>query len=78
MEVKLLFFGQLTDISGSSELQLKAGSLNECMAQLANLCPALEKQGFQLALNKKTIDRQQDVLFKDGDVLAFMPPFSGG
>ena len=77
MAIKVYFFGSLVDITGNSvsEFQLPpdTDSLN---LQLQGMYPALKLTKYFIAVNQQMIQSNQPLL--QGDVVAFMPPFSGG
>ena len=77
MEVKILAFGQIVEIIGQSELDfLAVYSTNEVYNKLISEYPELAKITFAMAVNKVLINENSNL--KDGDIVALMPPFSGG
>jgi molybdopterin synthase sulfur carrier subunit len=77
MQVKVLFFGSLTDITGCSSLDI-ADILDteQLQQQLAAQYPALAKAKYGLAVNKRMITGNTQL--QQQDTVALMPPFSGG
>lgn len=81
MAVKLLFFAQCADWMKQREyeVQLKP-SFNKVMDIVNNyseLSPLLEHiESLKIAVNLEYADLQ--TMIKDGDEIAFLPPFSGG
>jgi len=77
MQVQILIFGQLADITGASELILQdmpdTDTLQEC---LHKLYPTLANTTYAIAMNKKTI--QGNAIFSGDTTIALIPPFSGG
>jgi MoaE-MoaD fusion protein len=81
VRVKVLFFGQLKDITGCSEdaLDLPAGtSLGEVFEHYAARFPRLHqlRASIVMALNQQFAPAGADL--RDGDEAAFLPPVSGG
>jgi len=77
MQVQVMIFGQLTDITGKSELMLyDIPDTDTLIATMKSLYPALANTKFAIALNKKVI-RENTVLEGDNNI-ALLPPFSGG
>jgi molybdopterin converting factor small subunit len=77
MQVQIMIFGQLADITGTSELILHdipdTDSLQET---LHKLYPALANTKYAIAMNKKTI--QGNTILSGDTNIALLPPFSGG
>jgi len=76
MAIKLLTFGQITEIIGQSESAVNALDSDALKAQLIRQFPGLKDLQFVIAVNKKLISKNTDL--KDGDTVALLPPFSGG
>ena len=77
MKIKILVFGQLSEIIYVSELELLAiNNTNELNKKLFELYPKLEEMKFTLAINKKII--QENTILNNDDIVALLPPFSGG
>lgn len=77
MEVTVLFFGEAAERSTSSQLQV-AGikTMFELKEYLDITYVGLKKCNYSLALNK--VITSTDEKLKDQDVVAILPPFSGG
>lgn len=77
MELTVFFFGSLVDITGLAkkvmDLQLDTDSLN---IQLQKEYPALLATKYFMAVNQQMIKTNR--VLNNGDVVALMPPFSGG
>jgi len=74
--IKVLFFGSIADRLEKRDCLLPA---HENMT-VANVVEAVGSKGFQpllLAVNQKQVN-DMNLIVKDGDEVAFMPPFSGG
>jgi len=76
MNIRVKFFGSLTELTGTPEISIPAASTDECLQKILQRYPLLHGQTFALALNARIINEGQ--LVQEGDVLAFLPPFSGG
>jgi len=77
MSIEVLFFGQLTDITGCSSLSMEnPGTLNELKKQVLVKYPGLSQSKFVIAINNKISN--EDELISNYSKIAFMPPFSGG
>jgi sulfur-carrier protein len=77
MSINLLFFGQLTAITGSSSITLENIKDTESLQlYLVEKFPEMAHSKFVIALNNEVIQKNASII--DGDTLAFLPPFSGG
>ena len=80
MEVRLMSYGALTDITGSGVLGFAIPqpviSAAELMSLLIERYPALDGKTFRIAVNERFVDEGFEVGL--GDNVALMPPFSGG
>jgi sulfur-carrier protein len=74
----ILFFGASKEISKSSKISLdsNASDLNGLKAELYAKFNSLEGSVNAIAVNQQIV--QENVPLKNGDEIAFMPPFSGG
>jgi molybdopterin synthase sulfur carrier subunit len=77
MEINLLIFGQIADITGKSAWKI-AGikDTNELIKNLEEQFPALSTTSYSIAVNKKVI--QGNKALNENDTIALLPPFSGG
>jgi molybdopterin synthase sulfur carrier subunit len=77
MEVKVLFFGVLAEVSGT---QLKhyhdVKSISDLKLRIYDDFPEIVHYNFRISLNSEITDN--DLLLKSGDEIALMPPFAGG
>jgi sulfur-carrier protein len=77
MNIEVLFFGQLADITGCSSMMMEnPGTVAELKNQVVIRFPALIESKFVIAVNNKM--SKEDELITDNSKIAFMPPFSGG
>jgi molybdopterin synthase sulfur carrier subunit len=79
MKLNLLFFGILTDATGVTTFFLDA-PVFDTVATLdtfvQNKYPRLKNHSYKIAVNQKIIPLSH--LLRDGDEVAFLPPFAGG
>jgi len=76
-KITLLSFGQLTDITGHSTWQMEdVTNTDQLQKILIEKYPDLANSKYLMALNMEVI--RGNVSLKSGDVVALLPPFSGG
>jgi molybdopterin synthase sulfur carrier subunit len=77
MEITVLLFGNLAHIAETNKLIVQdvkdTGSVNDLML---SKFPGFKNKKYIIALNQQLIKDNQNL--KDGDELAFLPPFAGG
>ena len=77
MEINLLSFGQVADITGKDVLKIPdVKNTNELNEFLFRAWPQLQSIKYSIAVNKKMI--QENVALHNNDTVAILPPFSGG
>ena len=77
MEISVMAFGQIADIFGSRKLQLKnISSTDELKNKIENEFPDLKKMNYLVAVDHNIF--QYDTIISDKNVIALLPPFSGG
>ena len=78
MKIKILLFGSLIDATeGVAEFQFEGLiDTNAVKNILLKKFPKLNSYTFRMALNQQILDNNQNL--RDNDVIAFLPPFSGG
>jgi len=75
--VKVLFFGKLTDITGNEQLTIEGIDYsNQLIENLEFKFPKIKNNIYSIAVNNKMIFNS--IKLENGDVIALMPPFSGG
>jgi len=76
MEIKLIAFGQIGEITGK-ELNIEAEDLTSLKAKLLSQFPKLADKKFAFAVNRKLV-HDETVVLNENDIVALMPPYSGG
>lgn len=77
MEINILVFGQITDITGKSSWKLSGiKNTDELKVKLYEDFPDMKSMKFSIAVNKILIQKNTE-LHQD-DTVALLPPFSGG
>jgi molybdopterin synthase sulfur carrier subunit len=77
MAIKVLAFGQISDILSRSEMEFSAmKDTEELRREIAKQFPGLSALNYVISVNKKIV--LQNTSLKDNDVVALLPPFSGG
>lgn len=75
--LQVLAFGQLTDIIGQSEIQIEfVSTVGEIKNSLTSLYPALKDKTYVIAVDNKLMG--DEAAINAGNVIALLPPFSGG
>jgi molybdopterin synthase sulfur carrier subunit len=76
-KLTLLAFGQLTDITGQSTWEMEdISDTDQLKTMLVEKYPALAQSKYLVAVNMEVV--RGNVILKPGDVVALLPPFSGG
>ena len=76
-KIYILAFGQLTDITGQNTWQMEdVYDTDKLKTKLVEKYPKLAQSKFLLAVNMEVI--RGNVKLNPGDVVALLPPFSGG
>jgi molybdopterin converting factor small subunit len=77
MEVKVLFFGVLSEVTKTGMKHYRDVKTIAGLKQLIqDDFPEIFHYSYRISLNNELIDN--DYPLKDGDEVALMPPFSGG
>ena len=77
MTIKILFFGILTDIAKTENMELEnINSISELKKKLFSDFPELKTQNFQISVNKKFI--KGNLKLNSNDEIALLPPLTGG
>jgi molybdopterin synthase sulfur carrier subunit len=76
MAIKIIAFGMLADLLPKEGLLMEAKNLNELSNQILEEYPAFKNYSYRIALNQQLVDMDTDL--HDEDIVALLPPFSGG
>lgn len=76
MQVKIIIFGQLTDITGNSVSLHDVTDTDNLVKTMNQLYPGLADKKYLVAVDKKIIS--ENSLLKENSTVALLPPFSGG
>jgi sulfur-carrier protein len=77
MEVKVLFFGVLAEISGTGfKHYYEVKSIGDLMHRIQDDFPEIVHYNYRISVNSEITDN--DLMLKSGDEVALMPPFAGG
>ncbi len=77
MEVKVLFFGVLTDIAGTNiKTYRDVKSIGDLKLRIQDDFPEVAHYNFRVSLNNVLLENEPEL--KDGDEVALLPPFAGG
>jgi molybdopterin converting factor small subunit len=77
MQVNIIIFGQLTDITNAAQFSLEdVADTNELTKRLHASYPALGSSRYVMAVDKKIVD--ENTALTNNVTVALMPPFSGG
>lgn len=77
MEIKLLTFGQLAEITGATFTNIPFQQDTESLVTwLKSQFPTLQSRSFIIAVNEQMVNSNTPL--KSGDTVALLPPFSGG
>lgn len=74
--IKIISFGQIAEIIGSSEIRMEASDTDDLKQKLGEKYPQLLEKKYVLAVNKNSISNT--ILLSKNDEVALLPPFSGG
>lgn len=77
MSIQIKFFGPLTDVVGSSGLEMTGITDTESLRKkILSEFPGLSKYSFKIAVGKKMVNG--NIVLNSGDEVALLPPFAGG
>lgn len=77
MEVKVLFFGVLSEVSGTVIKHYQGvKSVSDLKRRIQDDFPEITHYNFRISVNSMITD--EDLSLKTGDEIAFLPPFAGG
>ena len=77
MDISVLFFGALTDVTGTSRKHYSGiESYDDLKYRIEDDFPELVHYNFRVAVNNEIIN--EDLLLRNGDEVSYIPPFAGG
>lgn len=77
MQIKVLFFGVLAEVTGTSVKHYNdVSSLGDLHIRVQDDFPQIVHYNFRISVNSIITDG--DTALNDGDEIALMPPFAGG
>ena len=80
MEITLKYFGIIADITQKKEevvfIEDESNTLKLLQLKLEIKYPKILVVNYSIAINKKFL--QNDILLKNNDIIALLPPFAGG
>lgn len=75
--IKLIYFGSVTDITGTGAESIDAPpTLEELDASLRTRFPGLSAIDYRISVNRQLASGNRELA--DGDEIALLPPFAGG
>ncbi len=76
-QIKILFFGQLVEVIGAKELIVKGiTDIETLKTSLHRQFPLLAQSKYIIAVDQEMVSDNRKL--EDHNIVAFMPPFSGG
>ena len=77
MSVKIILFGQLKDLAGTSSITLnEVNDLDSLKKKLLSDYPSLASSIYRIAVDRNFIEG--NVALSDNNEIALLPPYSGG
>jgi molybdopterin synthase sulfur carrier subunit len=77
MEISVLFFGILADVTGTYRKHYRdIRSFDDLKHRIEDDFPEVVHYNFQIAVNNKIVN--EEPLLRQGDEVAYLPPFAGG
>ena len=77
MKVTVLFFGVLSEVAGTgTKFYIDVESIEHLKIRISDDYPEMVHYNFRVSLNNEITE--EDRPLKDGDEIAFLPPFAGG
>ena len=77
MEIKVLFFGVLAEVTGTTFKHYgNVKSTSDLILRIQDDFPEIVHYNYRIAVNSSITDKDQSL--KSGDEVALMPPFAGG
>jgi sulfur-carrier protein len=77
MQVKVLFFGVLSEVTGTDYRHyMEVKSINDLKIRISDDYPEIEHYNYRISLNNEILNSDSNL--NEGDEIAFLPPFAGG
>ena len=80
MEITVKYFGIIADITQKKEevffIDEEANTIKNIKSKIEIKYPKVLVINYSIAVNKKFL--QNDILLKNNDIIALLPPFAGG
>jgi molybdopterin converting factor small subunit len=77
MALNVIIFGQIADVTGTSNITIEnISDTNHLVQHLTSLYPALSTAKYAIAVDKKII--KDNTALNNNSTIALLPPFSGG
>ncbi len=77
MQVNVIAFGQIKDITGNSEIILdNVADTDQLVQKLHSVYPTLANSKYAIAVDRKIINSNTEL--NNNNTIALLPPFSGG
>ena len=77
MEINIIAFGQIVDLTGKPAWKISGvKNTDELIMRLAEQFPSLPTINYVMAVNKNII--QNNTELNSNDIVALLPPYSGG
>ncbi len=76
MQVEVITFGLIAEITGQKTFQMQARDLDELKSLLLEQFPNLLDKHYAIAVNREFVTG--NIEFRDRAEVALLPPFSGG
>lgn len=77
MEIRVLFFGVLAEVAKTGIKHYRSiGSFSDLRLRIEDEFPEMVHYNYRISVNNELVNNNPEL--KDGDEIAFMPPFAGG
>jgi len=77
MEVKVLFFGVLSEVAGTSvKHYIGVKTVDDLKLRIIDDFPEIVHYSYRISVNNEITDN--NLILETGDEIALMPPFAGG
>ncbi|MDP4221890.1 MAG: MoaD/ThiS family protein [Bacteroidota bacterium] len=77
MDINVIFFGVLGDIAGTCQKHYQGvSSFDDLRHRIMDDFPEIMHYNFRISVNNEIIN--EDPVLRDGDEIAYLPPFAGG